>query len=218
MQRQCLGVACSQFCVAKSKRLAVNVTGRRATLQEELSTASSSSSSIVMCAFAWWHAHVQHSQPPSVANSYRMHMPDATEPTLAAFIPTPLQLNDWFLKSRDPETGAFPDLPDASKGGSKCILRPPPPQPTTEEAAALAAAKEKEEKSKKSGGAKGGKGKGEVVWEGTKGRCSCGTLQGQGGMAGWLAGCATRKGTVEMQSTQRAKDSMHPCAMNGRCN
>lgn len=30
-----------------------------------------------------------------------------------------LQLNDWFLRSRDPESGAFPDLPDAAKGGSK---------------------------------------------------------------------------------------------------
>ncbi len=65
-----------------------------------------------------------------------------------------LQLNEWFLKSRDPETGAFPDLPDAAKGGSKSIIHPAPPQPAPEETAALAALKDKEAK------AKSGKGKG----------------------------------------------------------
>lgn len=67
----------------------------------------------------------------------------------------PPQLNDWFLRSRDPESGAFPDLPDAAKGGSRRILRPPPPESTPEEAAALAAAREKEAKGK---GAKGEQG------------------------------------------------------------
>lgn len=57
-----------------------------------------------------------------------------------AAVPCPLQLNDWFLKSRDPATGEYADLPEAAKGGSRDLVLPPPPEPTPEEAAAAAKA------------------------------------------------------------------------------
>jgi hypothetical protein len=51
----------------------------------------------------------------------------------------PLQLDGWFLSSRNPESGEYADLPEAAKGGSRAIIYPPPPQPTPEEAASAAA-------------------------------------------------------------------------------
>jgi hypothetical protein len=50
------------------------------------------------------------------------------------------QLNDWFLKSRDAETGEYANLPEAAKGGSKAIVHPPPPSVAAEAAAAAATA------------------------------------------------------------------------------
>lgn len=50
------------------------------------------------------------------------------------------QLNDWFLKSRDAETGEYANLPEAAKGGSKAIVQPPPPSVAAEAAAAAATA------------------------------------------------------------------------------
>ncbi|KAL4857543.1 DNA mismatch repair protein 6 [Chlorella vulgaris] len=50
------------------------------------------------------------------------------------------KLNDWFLKSRDAETGEYANLPEAAKGGSKAIVQPPPPSVAAEAAAAAATA------------------------------------------------------------------------------
>lgn len=45
------------------------------------------------------------------------------------------QISKWFLASRDPVTGEYPDLPSEELGGSKDILDPPPPPPPPEPAA-----------------------------------------------------------------------------------
>lgn len=37
------------------------------------------------------------------------------------------QINAWFIAARNPETGEYPDFPEASDGGSKPILNPPLP-------------------------------------------------------------------------------------------
>lgn len=37
------------------------------------------------------------------------------------------KVNAWFVENRNPETGEYPDFPDADDGGSKLILNPPPP-------------------------------------------------------------------------------------------
>ncbi|KAL4420798.1 hypothetical protein ABPG75_010454 [Micractinium tetrahymenae] len=67
------------------------------------------------------------------------------------------KLSDWFLKSREPETAQYGDLPDAAKGGSRDIIYPKPPEATPEEAAATAAAANKAAAAARKGG-KGGKG------------------------------------------------------------
>ncbi len=105
-------------------------------------------------------------------------------PMLTALIssaaPSPPQLNDWFLASRDPETGEYADLPAADKGGSRAIIHPPPPQPTAEEAAAAAAKAGKAGaaagKSSSTGKPGGGKGKAAAGEEAP--RCSQAFLEG----------------------------------------
>ncbi|PRW20260.1 IQ and AAA domain-containing 1 [Chlorella sorokiniana] len=90
------------------------------------------------------------------------------------------KLNDWFLGSRDPETGEYADLPTADKGGSRNIIHPPPPQPSAEEAAAAAARASKAGaaagKSSSSGKPGGGKGKAAAGEEAP--RCSQAFLEG----------------------------------------
>jgi len=39
------------------------------------------------------------------------------------------RINEWFVNERNPDTGEYPDFPDAEDGGSKMILNPPPPPP-----------------------------------------------------------------------------------------
>ena len=39
------------------------------------------------------------------------------------------QISTWFMASRDPETGDYPDLPPEEAGGSRDIVDPPPPPP-----------------------------------------------------------------------------------------
>ena len=43
-----------------------------------------------------------------------------------------LQISAWFMASRDPVTGDYPDLPAEDAGGSRDILDPPPPPPLPE--------------------------------------------------------------------------------------
>ncbi|KIY95572.1 hypothetical protein MNEG_12391 [Monoraphidium neglectum] len=52
------------------------------------------------------------------------------------------KINAWFIQNCNPETGAYPDFPDADAGGSKLILDPPPPtvESLIAESAAAAAA------------------------------------------------------------------------------
>ena len=80
----------------------------------------------------------------------------------AAILPARPQLHAWFLASRDPDTGDYADLPEASKGGSRDVVHPPPPPPSAEEAAAAAkaAAGAKAASSKGGKGGKGGAGGG----------------------------------------------------------
>jgi len=68
---------------------------------------------------------------------------------------THCQINAWFIHKRNPDTGAYPDFPDPSDGGSKLILSPPLP---TIEGLIAAAAEGADGGGKK--GAKGAKGKG----------------------------------------------------------
>lgn len=90
------------------------------------------------------------------------------------------QLNDWFLASRNPETGEYADLPAADKGGSRDIIHPSPPQPTAEEAGAAAAKAGKAGaatgKGASSGKPGGGKGKAAAGKEAPK--CSQAFLEG----------------------------------------
>ncbi|KAG2497810.1 hypothetical protein HYH03_004081 [Edaphochlamys debaryana] len=37
------------------------------------------------------------------------------------------KVNAWFVEKRNPETGEYPDFPEADDGGSRVILNPPPP-------------------------------------------------------------------------------------------
>ena len=87
------------------------------------------------------------------------------------------QLNDWFLTSRDHESGEFADLPAADKGGSRNIIHPPPPQPPAEPAAAAAkAGKAGAAAGKGKPGAAAGKDKGAAGEEAP--RCSQAFLEG----------------------------------------
>lgn len=68
------------------------------------------------------------------------------------------KLNDWLLKSRDPDTGDYPDLPEEAAGGSSAIVYPLPPSPSAEAAAAAAkAAAAAAAKAKAKASSKGGK-------------------------------------------------------------
>lgn len=102
------------------------------------------------------------------------------QPSLIPPLRHPLQLNDWFLGSRDPETGEYADLPAADKGGSRAIIHPAPPQPSAEEAAAAAAnaSKAGAAASKGSGAGKPGGGKGKAAAGEEEPRCSQAFLEG----------------------------------------
>ncbi|GBF95030.1 hypothetical protein Rsub_07531 [Raphidocelis subcapitata] len=99
------------------------------------------------------------------------------------------KINAWFIQKRDPATGAYPDFPDASSGGSKAILNPPPP--TLESLLADAAAAE--------GGKAGKGGKGKPAGGGKQGAGAGADKKGaaKGGKGGKDAGAEGAAAAVE---------------------
>jgi hypothetical protein len=123
------------------------------------------------------------------------------------------QINAWFIRSRNPETGAYPDFPEAEKGGSVSILNPP--LPTIESLLTAAAegaaagggkkggAKDKAGGGKKAGGAAAGK------KEGGKGTAAGGFAHCMLHMHGLLGILLTGKNSASHQPTNPIHSNTH---------